>query len=142
MSIQEAAIGRQIASAEARAMIRCPDYDENNVYWKKVDKLLEEQEKVTDLMGSYNDSMIRDEHKKERENEMRVNEILNQPSPVKKEGNKRTYDEMKDDESNKVIIDLDDDYEREGLAVKLERIKNVTEYGTVSSRFSERIRRK
>jgi hypothetical protein len=93
-------------------------------------------------MGSYNDSMIRDERKKERENEMRVNEILNKPSPVKKDSNKRSYNEMKDDESNKVIIDLDDDYEREGLAVKLERIKNVTEYGTVSSRFSERIRRK
>ena len=140
MSIQEAAIGRQVASAEARAEKRCPTYKSTNIYWKRVDQLLEEQEKVTALMGSYNDTMMNDGDKKEIETEMKVIEVLNQPSPVKKERSKRSYEEMKDDaSSNKVIVTLDDDdFEDEGLAVKLERIKEVTETGTVSTRWSKR----
>ena len=143
MSIQEAAIGRQIASAEARAMLRCPEYKPTNVYWKRVDELLDLQAKVTENMGSYNDAMMKDEAKKEEENEKKVNEFLNNPSPVKKKIDKRNYEDMKDDESNKVIVELDDDYgfQDEGLAVKLERINELTEKGTVSrTRFSSRKR--
>ena len=143
MSIQEAAIGRQIASAEARAMIRCPEYNASNSYWMRVDELLDQQAKVTANMGSYNDAMMTDEAKKEEENEKRVNEILNNPSPVKKKNDKRLYEEMKDDESNKVIVELNDDdgFDDEGLAVKLERINELTEKGTVSrTRSSSRKR--
>ena len=100
-------------------------------------------QKVTALMGSYNDTMMKDGDKKEIENEMKVIKVLNQPSPVKKERSKRSYEEMKDDASNnKVIVTLDDnEFEDEGLAVKLERIKELTETGTVSTRWSKRRRR-
>jgi hypothetical protein len=64
MSIQEAAIGRQIASAEARATVCCPEYDPSNVYWKKVDDLLEEQTRVTNNMGLYNTAMMEEGDKK------------------------------------------------------------------------------
>ena len=87
--------------------------------------------------------MMNDEAKTEMENEKRVNEILNNPSPVKKKSDKRNYKEMKDDESNKVIVELNDDdgFEDEGLAVKLERINELTEKGTVSrTRSSSRNR--
>lgn len=43
----ESAIARQVDAAERRATVRCKKYDPNNVHWKHVDTLLEEQAELT-----------------------------------------------------------------------------------------------
>lgn len=137
LSIHESAIGRQIASAEARAASRCAKYNPKNIYWKRVDDLLEKQDNVTDDMGNYTKSIREDNSKKDNDKGIEVSDFLNQPSPQKK-GGKRTFESMKGDTS---IIAIDDE-EDEGLAVKLERIKDVTENGNVSRLLTRRGRRK
>ena len=76
----------------------------------------------------------------DKDNGLKVSEFLNQASPVKK-SRARSFDEMKGDAST-IVFDVDDeDDDDEGLAVKLERIKEVTEKGAVSKRFSKRKRK-
>ena len=140
LSIHESAIGRQIASAEARAASRCPEYHPKNPYWKRVDELLARQENVTDSMGNYTNSLMK-ETNNDKDNGLKVSEFLNQASPVKK-SRARSFDEMKGDAST-IVFDVDDeDDDDEGLAVKLERIKEVTEKGAVSKRSNKRGKRK
>ena len=43
LSIEDSAIGRQLDAAEKRAELRCGDYSSNNVYWQRVDALIEDQ---------------------------------------------------------------------------------------------------
>ena len=57
LSIQEAAIGRQITSAEIRASTRCPDYDANNIYWQRVDTLIQQQTECVVMMSRHNNAM-------------------------------------------------------------------------------------
>jgi len=134
LSIHESAIGRQIESAEARAKDRCPKYNPKNIYWKRVDELLEKQAGVTDNMGTYTESLMQDN---KNNKVMEVSEFLNQPSPQKM-SSKRSFDDMKGDSS--VIVFDDESQDDEGLSVKLEKIKQVTEKGPVS--YGSRKRRK
>ena len=53
LSIQEAAIGRQISVAETRAESRCPVYDPKNNFWKRVDTLIEKQENVMERISKF-----------------------------------------------------------------------------------------
>ena len=141
MSIQEAAIGRQIDSAESRARERCPTYKATNMYWKRADDLIKEQTKITELITSYNDALLNDDDKREEQNEKAITDIVNKPSPVKK-SKKRSYEELKDDASEQIVIMDDDDDDDEGLSVKMERINELTtNKGTVSrGRWSKRKR--
>ena len=141
MSIQEAAIGRQIDSAESRARERCPTYKASNIYWKRADDLIKEQMKITQQISSYNDCLMNDDEKREEKNAQAITDIVNNPSPAKK-SKKRLHEEMKDDTSQQVVIDMDDDDDEIGLAVKVERINELTTKGTVSKgRWSKRTRK-
>ena len=141
LSIQESAIGRQIASAEGRARERCPEYRPKNPYWKRVDQLLAEQQNVTDMMATYNNSLMNDNGSNTKDSGAKVSEFLNQPSPVKA-ATKRTFDDMRGDTSIIVFDDEDENgNDEEGLAVKLEMIEDVTQKGTVSRRSSKRRKR-
>ena len=53
LSIQEAAIGRQLTAAETRAESRCPIYDSKNSFWKRVDVLIKKQEDVMDRISEF-----------------------------------------------------------------------------------------
>ena len=53
LSIQEAAIGRQLAAAETRAESRCPTYDAENSFWKRVDVLIKKQEDVMERISEF-----------------------------------------------------------------------------------------
>ena len=53
LSIQEAAIGRQLAAAETRAESRCPTYDDENSFWKRVDVLIKKQEDVMERISEF-----------------------------------------------------------------------------------------
>ena len=46
LSIEMSAITLQVEAAKNRAESRCPEYNASNIMWKKVDYLLEEQERV------------------------------------------------------------------------------------------------
>ena len=39
LSIEETAVTKQLAMAESRAERRCPEYDSENIFWKRVDAL-------------------------------------------------------------------------------------------------------
>lgn len=82
LSIQGSAIRSQIESAEKRAELRCPTYDENNKFWKRVDELLEQQSDVVRSIREYSDSLISPAATKTANPQ--VSEFLNQPSPIKK----------------------------------------------------------
>ena len=53
-SVEEGMISRQLEQAERRAESRCPQYDATNVYWKKVDTLMEKQDGVLRRIEVYN----------------------------------------------------------------------------------------
>ena len=53
-SIEESAVSRLIEQAERRAEVRCPTYNSNNLYWQKVDLLLEKQETILTKMHDFN----------------------------------------------------------------------------------------
>ena len=72
---EESALGRQIESAERRAASRCPTYDANNVYWKRVDDLLMRQDKVINKIGNFIDQ--------DDEPISTISPFLNEPSPEK-----------------------------------------------------------
>jgi hypothetical protein len=81
LSIQVSAIGTQIASAEARAIQRCPQYDPTNIYWKRVDQLIEQETEVVFTMNKYNNDLLIDDHK--LKDGPQISSFLNQASPVK-----------------------------------------------------------
>ena len=114
LSIHESAIARQIESAEARAHSRCPQYDPENIYWKRVDILLKKQEDVTNDMGNYT-KLIREENSKnENDKSIELSDFLKQPSPQKK-GSKRSFEDMTEYTTISAIDDDTDD----GLVVTL-----------------------
>ena len=88
LSIEEAAIGRQVSAAEVRAQQRCPEYDSSNDHWKRVDLLIKDHDKVIDSIRKYREAMT--EEVSENEGDEVVTEFLNQKSPEKK----RKYVEM------------------------------------------------
>ena len=81
LSIQQSAIESQIEGAERRANLRCPEYDENNIHWKRVDDLLEQQSEVIKLIKEYNLQITKESSKLHN---TEVSEFLNQASPIKK----------------------------------------------------------
>ena len=62
--------------AEKRAE-RCPEYDATNIYWKRVDQLIEDHQSVMDRIKSFNSTVSTSNQKTE------VSEFINQESPVK-----------------------------------------------------------
>ena len=107
LSIQESAIGRQITSAENRAKERCPTYNPNNAYWRRVDGLVQQQSDCVFMMNKYNNDMMMESEKPEPV-VTNISEFLNLPSPVKK---KRNIEVMvdDDDEVSLIAFDIDDE---------------------------------
>jgi len=145
LSIQEAAIGRQITSAENRASLRCPIYDPNNLYWRRVDALIQQQTECVVMMNRYNNDMLIEGDKNGVEtNEPKVSAFLNQPSPVK--NTKRSFDDLVGGEDGNIIafdINDEDNFDEDNVgnvdrlsdkadnndneyAVKKEKIKKAT----------------
>ena len=138
MSIQEAAVGRQIKSAESRTRKRHPQYKATNTYWKRADDSIKEQVKITILISRYNDSLLNNNDKREMENKKVITNLVNQPSPVKI-GRKRSYNEMNFMNESSATTELDDDKDNEdnhenGVKLKLETIDNATQLTRVSKR--------
>ena len=58
LSIEQCALKDQVEAAERRAASRCPEYNPSNLYWRKVDSLLEDQDKLLDKIRSFNQDMM------------------------------------------------------------------------------------
>ena len=86
LSIEEAAITKQLAMAEARADRRCPEFDPNNIYWKRVDVLVEKQDDIIKRLSAFNNV-------KDNETE----------SAVKKRAAVDVLDNVKDNETESVV---------------------------------------
>ena len=79
MSVEGSVLSKQIEAAERRAASRCSDYDPENVHWKKVDSLLQDQDKLLIKIRTFNDNMLIDKS----EGNVSVSSFLNEPSPKK-----------------------------------------------------------
>ena len=94
LSIESSAIERQLAHAEKRAEVRCPEYNPSNVHWKRVDNLLEQQDEVVKRLHKMNKTSSRTVKK--------VTQFLNQFSS-KKEKLSNTVPSI----PHEVIVDSD-----------------------------------
>ena len=123
LSIQASAIQSQIESAETRANQRCLKYHKSNVYWKRVDALLEEQNEVIETIKEHSRALITNDVTESFKTE--VSEFLNQESPSKK----HSYSNLLG-ESNVIAFNISD--EDNGLQVKKEMVDEVTKSCGVS----------
>ena len=129
LSIQEAAIRSQIESAESRATQRCPKYNKNNMYWKRVDALLEEQNEVVQLIKMHSQALITNDVTQSTQSfTNNVSDFLNQESPARKQ----KYEDVIGDDVSLVAFDIFDNEGEGGLEVKKELISDVTKKGGVS----------
>ena len=102
LSVEENALTKQIEAAERRAMSRCKEYDANNVYWKKVDILLTDQDKLLLKIRKFNEQMMSEEAIPRQS----VSSLVNTPSPKKSKSSKNSVEEIVDgdhSESSSVV---------------------------------------
>ena len=87
LAIEESALARQFQASEIRAKIRCPEYDDSHIFWKKADTIIKKHDEVMDRISdlnsqcdpvSYEDSPKVSDflNKKVRENEITRNVIM------------------------------------------------------------------
>jgi hypothetical protein len=108
LSIQEAAIGRQITAAENRAALRCPQYNKDNMYWRQVDILIQQQTECVVMMNKYNNEMLMEKDQSEvMKQGPIVSSFLNQPSPNKMVD--RSYNDVVGDDDNVMAFDINDE---------------------------------
>ena len=75
LAIESGALDRLVEAAERRAEARCPQYDDKNTYWQRVDHLLVQQDSVLQRIQENNQRKVTPlEH---------LSPFLNQPSPKK-----------------------------------------------------------
>ena len=123
LSIQEAALGRQLESAEARAVARCPKYKESNMYWQRVDELVKQHDQLVKTISDRTQSLFAPDTTKEVTYED-VNEFLNQKSPEKK---RKFKDMVTDEEAVVNLFDVEEsidvgDNEAQSYEVKEEKL--------------------
>ncbi len=125
LSIEEAALARQLESAEARATARCPKYKENNRWWKRVDELVTQHDELVKSIREKTKSLFQTTQDHEVEDE--VSAFLNQKSPDKK----RKFKDLDNDGEVVNLFDVKEPGEVEdtvvvSLEVKEEKLKKVS----------------
>ena len=79
LSLEESAMTKMVAAAESRALQRCPEYDETNMYWARVDVMLKEQDELMNKIRNFNDKIMN-----QKPAATMVSDFLNKASPDKK----------------------------------------------------------
>ena len=79
LSLEESAMTKMVAAAESRALQRCPEYDETNMYWARVDVMLKEQDELMKKIRNFNDKIMN-----QKPAATMVSDFLNKASPDKK----------------------------------------------------------
>ena len=80
ISIQQSSISSLLNEAEIRAAKRCPTYDKDNAHWKRVDNLIEEQDRILVKLLNFD----KEEKDLKGKNGVLVSDFLNLESPTKK----------------------------------------------------------
>jgi hypothetical protein len=106
LSIQVNAIEKQIKSAESRALLRCPEYNKDNIYWQRVDALMQQETNCVLMINKYNNDSLMETQTSEVPTTTPINEILNQSSPMK---SKRSFIEVDGSDDEVQGFDINDD---------------------------------
>ena len=88
LAIEESALARQLEGAETRAKQRCPQYDENNPFWKKTNEIIKKHDQVMDRMSNVNSQRDPVSY----ESSSKISDFLNDNSPRKRDNEKRNSD--------------------------------------------------
>ena len=134
LSIQVSAIEKQIKSAERAALIRCPVYKENNVYWQRVDALMQQETNCVLMINKYNNESLTEQESPFPATKTHVSEFLNQASPVKK---KRSFLDLVEKDDEVVAFDINDennfDDDNVGLVDTVKKTSKVKKGGKTKS---------
>ena len=130
LSIQEAALGRQLESAEARAVVRCPSYKASNMYWRRVDELVKQHDDLVQTISERTASLFSKTESNDVEEE--VNEFLNQKSPDQK---RKFKDLVSDGQEVIKLFDVEesidvDDHVNVSYGVKEEKLRTTKNVST------------
>ena len=87
LSLEESSMRKLVEAAERRALQRCPKYNKDNMYWKKVDRMVMEQEEFMEKIRAFNTSIM-----DQKPSSVSISEFLNEPSPNKKRKVEHTDD--------------------------------------------------
>ncbi len=155
LSIQESAIRGQILGAENRAALRCPEYDPNNIYWRRVDMLVQQQTDCVVMMNKYNSEMlIENDGFGVIGTQPMISTFLNPLSPEQRRNESMAFDisEVQNFDDNnvgdiEVLSDNDGNADEsgsddKGYKVKVEKIKRATKKAKAPTRVSERNKKK
>ena len=88
LAIEESALARQVEVVEQRAKVRCPEYNEINLFWKKANVIIKKNEQLMDRISRLNGQCDPVSY----ENSPKVNEFLNENSPRNRDNAKRNSD--------------------------------------------------
>ena len=88
LAIEEIALARQVEVLETRAKMRCPEYDDSNLFWKKADAIIKKHDQVMDRISNLNSQCDPVSY----ESSPKVSEFLNESSLIKKDTKKRNND--------------------------------------------------
>ena len=110
LSLEESSMRKLVEAAERRALQRCPKYNKDNMYWKKVDQMVIEQEEFMEKIRNFNTSIM-----DQKPSALSISEFLNEPSPSKKRKVAHT------DDVDNVIIESSADGSKSNTAAKATR---------------------
>ena len=101
LAIEESALARQVQVLETRAKIRCPEYNDSNLFWKMADAIIKKHEEVMDRISKLNSQCDPVSY----EDSPNVSGFLNEKSPRKRDNAKCNNDGL-------IMLDSDtsDDY--------------------------------
>ena len=88
LAIAESALARQVEVSETKAKMRCPEYDDSNLFWKKADAIIKKHDQVMDRIINLNSQCDPVSY----ESSPKVSEFLNENSPKKRENAKHNND--------------------------------------------------
>ena len=96
LAIEESALARQVEVSGKRAKVRCPEYNEINLFWKKANVIIKKNEQLMDRISRLNGQCDPVSY----ESSPKVNEFLNENSPRKRDNAKRNNDGL-------IVLDSD-----------------------------------
>ena len=102
LSVEQSALKDQVDAAERRATSRCPEYNPTNIYWMKVDTLLEDQDKLLAKIRCFNTDLMKDKSNPK----VSVSSILISPNKSKPLVEIEVGDELRSDDSSATSTDV------------------------------------
>ena len=96
LSVEQSALKDQVEAAERRAASRYPEYTPTNIYWIKVDALLDDQEKLLAKIHTFNTELMQDKSVPKES----VSSVLISPKKAKPHVEIEVDDEVRTDDSS------------------------------------------